>query len=128
MNIKDKIIQACCKNPKYESCGFVIYDNDGFNIVECENKAENKQEEFYIPAKDFLYAKKSYEIIAIYHSHPEGDESPSEFDKANCDSSCYPFLIFSNSNRKFNIIEPEYNDANPEYLKELKERLDLWQR
>ena len=44
MNIKDKIIQACCKNPKYESCGFVIYDNDGFNIVECENKAENKQE------------------------------------------------------------------------------------
>tara|TARA_E500000318_G_scaffold111311_2_gene129459 strand:+ start:1348 stop:1725 length:378 start_codon:yes stop_codon:yes gene_type:complete len=125
MDIKDKIIQACCSSPKYESCGFVVYDDGEFNIIECENKAENKEEEFYIPAKTFLYAKKNYKIVAIYHSHPKSEEFPSDFDRANCESCCYSFLIFSNINRKFNIIEPEYNDSNPDHLKKLKERLNL---
>lgn len=121
--IKNQIIRACNKNPEEEVCGFVVFKDDEFGILECENKAQNKKDEFYIPAKDYLYVKNNYEIIAVYHSHLESDENPSEFDKKMSDLTCLPFVMYSHQTRKFNVFKPEFLDCDQSKLSKLEDYL-----
>lgn len=125
MNTRNQIINACGKNPNEESCGFIIYENGQFKIIESENKAQDRSEEFYIPAKEFLFVKKSKNIVAVYHSHPKTDEKPSDFDENNSNLICLPFVIFSLKNRKISIFEPEFMDYKKSTLEKLKSELNV---
>lgn len=124
MNIKNQIINHCGQKPKLESCGFVVFEDGQLKIQPMDNMAEDPEKNFYIGAKDFLFAKNNYEIIAVYHSHPEGDENPSVYDKNSAEASCYPFVIFCLSNRKFGVYEPEFMDCDSEKYHLLKEELN----
>ena len=123
MSIKRKIELECEKDVSQERCGFVIYKNEELDLIMCENRAEDKKNQFYIPAKEFLYVKNNSDIVAIYHSHNDGTENPSSFDIKSADIVCYPFLIYCTKNNKFGIYEPEYSDAKQEQLKKLKEQV-----
>lgn len=125
MNIEKQIINACGKKPNEESCGFIVYDNGEFRAIESENRAQDKSEEFYIPAKEFLFIKNSNNVIAVYHSHPKTDENPSEFDKNNSNLICLPFVIFSLKNRRMSVFEPEFLDCDKSTFQNLKEQLNI---
>ena len=64
--IKQLISVDCEKSPKREVCGFVVFEDDEYKILPAENKSPNKENEFYIPAKDFLYVKNTKNVVAIY--------------------------------------------------------------
>ena len=123
MSIKRKIELECEKDVSEERCGFIIYKDGELDLIMCENRAEDKKNQFYIPAKEFLYIKNNNDIVAVYHSHNDGTENPSDFDIKSADIICYPFLIYCTKNNKFGIHEPEYSDAKPEQLKYLKEAI-----
>ena len=123
MSIKRKIELECEKDVSEERCGFIIYKDGELDLIMCENRAEDKKNQFYIPAKEFLYIKNNSDIVAIYHSHNNGTENPSSFDIKSADIVCYPFLIYCTKNNKFGIYEPEYSDAKQEQLKKLKEQV-----
>lgn len=74
---------------KEEICGFILKSGE---IIELENIAEDKKETWMIHPLHYLKYKK--EILAIYHSHPEGGE-PSTEDKIGCTRINIPFLVIS---------------------------------
>lgn len=121
MSIKGKVELECEKDISQERCGFVVHKDGELDLIMCENRAEDKKNQFYIPAKEFLYIKNNNDIVAIYHSHNDGSEEPSDFDKKSADIICYPFLIYCTKNNKFGIHVPEYSDAQTEHLEKLKE-------
>jgi len=123
MNIKDKIINHCCQNLKEEICGFVVKNEDDFEIKPVDNKAINKEREFYIPAKEYLSIKRKNEIVAIYHSHPQGKATPSEYDKKTSENICLPFVIFSADHNNFFLYRPENSDADEERVQKLEKEL-----
>jgi len=121
--MKNEIINHCGSSPNAEQCGFVVVENGNLEIKPVINRSQNQKQEFNISAQDFLYIKKNFEIVAVYHSHPQGDEKPSEFDCKMSELVCYPFLVFSINTRRFALYTPENNDANPEFLKKLIEQV-----
>jgi len=123
MNIKRKIEVECEKDTTQERCGFIIYNDGELDLVMCENRAEDKKNQFYIPAKEFLYMKNKSDIVAIYHSHNDGTEKPSPFDLKSSDITCYPFLIYCTVNNKFSISVPEFCDASDKQLDMLKKEV-----
>lgn len=123
MSIKRKIEFECEKDVSEERCGFVVHKNGELDLIMCENRAEDKKNQFYIPAKEFLYIKNNSDIVAVYHSHNDGTEKPSDFDIKSAEIICYPFLIYCTKNNKFGIHEPEYSDAKQEQLDQLREEI-----
>lgn len=123
MDIHRKLQIECEKRKDVESCGFVVEKDDCFDVISCDNKAEDPENEFYIPAKDFLYIKTKYKIVGVYHTHLQGSAKPSKFDIQTSDLVCYPFIIYSLETNRFHIHEPEFSDADPKALEKLKKEI-----
>jgi proteasome lid subunit RPN8/RPN11 len=123
MSIKSKIEFECEKDTSQERCGFVVHKDGELDLIMCENRAEDKKNEFYIPAKEFLHVKNNNDIVAIYHSHNDGTENASQFDIQSADIICYPFLIYCTKNNKFGVHTPEYSDAKKEHFEQLMEEI-----
>jgi proteasome lid subunit RPN8/RPN11 len=122
--IKYKIEVECEKEPEKEVCGFVINVDGELDVLPVENKSPEPKNEFYIPAKEFLYVKKNYNIVAVYHSHAKGNSDPSDFDLKTADLVCYPFVIYSIEKNNFHVHVPEFSDANEEDVEKLKNSLN----
>lgn len=122
--IKNKIEVECEKDPQKEVCGFVVNTAGELDVLPMENKSTDPENEFYIPAKQFLYVKNNYEIVAVYHSHARGTSEPSDFDLKTADLICYPFVIYSIEKNDFHIHVPEFSDANEEDVEKLKKSLN----
>jgi len=111
MSIKNKIKKLSFNKSEEEICGFVIHDGKKYDAIKCENKSLNKDLSFLIPAKVFLSIKNKYRIVAVFHSHIDTDENPSEFDIVMSDSVCYPFVTFSTKTKKFSKYIPKYTET-----------------
>jgi proteasome lid subunit RPN8/RPN11 len=68
-------------------------------------------------------AKKDYDLIAVFHSHVAGDESPSEFDIKMSESCCLSFIIYSINTNKFHVYEPKNKDYDVKTLERIKAKL-----
>jgi proteasome lid subunit RPN8/RPN11 len=123
-NIKQLIAVDCEKTPNSEVCGFIIFKDNEFDIIHCENRSTDPENEFYIPAKDFLHIKRQNEVAGIYHSHAKGNCQPSEFDIKTCDLVCYPFVIYSIEKNNFHVLKPKHSDANENLVKKMEKLLN----
>ena len=121
--IKKKLTKSSYGQPEKEVCGFIVLNDNNFDFVQVENLAEDKGSEFYISAKTFLHTKENYNVVAVFHSHPCGNEQPSDFDKSCSEATCYPFVIYSNKTRKFGTYIPEYLETENEIFKKLEVEL-----
>jgi proteasome lid subunit RPN8/RPN11 len=99
-----------------EVCGFVVKEGDRHFLYPIKNMAENKKLNFVIPVKQYLYVEKKFKILAIYHSHIEGDSSLSELDKKMSEAICYPFLVYSKADKSFTLYEPELSIVKKEEI------------
>ena len=108
-NFYDEIKYAALKNKKEEVCGLVIKNClEEIVILECENIFEKKQEGFIISPEIFLnISSKNYEIIAVYHSHPNSSSVPSQTDLVQSEALCLPFLIYSLKYDDFYVNIPQ---------------------
>lgn len=73
-----------------EACGFVL---SGREYRECENAAENPEEDFSISTEQ--YSAYSLQITHLIHSHPNGQDWPSERDMRSQMSTAIPWGIIA---------------------------------
>lgn len=116
-NFKDEIIATCEVNPQQECCGFIYLDNNKIKTVECENIHEDPTNFFKIKSDDFLFLKERHRPLASFHSHPNSDHSPTEFDLLQANELGLPMYIYSLKAKDFFVYKP-----NSCYQDELKNR------
>lgn len=119
MKVKDQIIKMSLRNPKEEICGFVVFKDNEEKVIQCKNKAPEKDKLFLIGAKDFLNIKRKNEILAVFHSHIIGTAEPSEFDLKMSEALCYPFIIYSIQQNEFNSHVPQFSETTKEKIEKI---------
>lgn len=89
-----------------EGCGVLGIQKGKLHWLPCSNIAKD-DEDFVIPSKEFFEIRKNYDIVGIVHSHPDGEASPSEYDRKYCNALCIPYYIFNFPEMKLCVVEPE---------------------
>lgn len=77
-----------------ECCGFVLRVGKHESYMPCRNIAATASEHFKLHPEDAMHAEDSGEILALVHSHPDAPAEPSDGDRAACEQSGIPWLIF----------------------------------
>jgi proteasome lid subunit RPN8/RPN11 len=113
------------RNLSNEICGFIGYDEKTKCYVATieKNQAQDPKSFFSINPASYLKFKSEYSLIAVFHSHVVGDESPSEFDIKMSESCCLSFIIYSINTNKFHIYEPKNQDYDVKTLERIKGKL-----
>ena len=119
-NIKQKIIDFSKQNENFESCAFVIYDDqNGFELKPCKNFSQNPRM-FEIHPAEFLNIKMKKNLIAIFHTHVDADENLTEYDFLSSKECLYPYLVYSLMTEKFKLFYEENFEPEISVIKELE--------
>ena len=78
-----------------EACGFVVACGPKSKLVVCENTSPEPQRYFRIAPESYAEACESGEVVAVWHSHTEDSNEPSEMDLDECNMSGIPWFITS---------------------------------
>tara|TARA_R100000008_G_C3551049_1_gene150437 strand:+ start:133 stop:849 length:717 start_codon:yes stop_codon:yes gene_type:complete len=114
-NIKDKIKDYSLRESPNECCGLIVNDQSKGDIVFlCKNISDNPRVHFEIDTKDYLRASQLGEIVAVFHSHVNGDSQFSELDKQVSNGLEIQSILYSVKENKFNVYYP--NDYTNEYV------------
>lgn len=105
-----------------EVCGFIGY-KDRLVFKPARNHNREPQKFFSISPLDYLSFKRSNELLAVFHSHLNGDCQASEFDKVSAENVCLPFVIYSITEDKFSVFVPDNSEVSEDKLQILKEAL-----
>ena len=101
-----------------ESCALLFgkITDDKYTIKETflTENLENSPYSFTMSPEELIKAyesaeKKSLDVIAIFHSHPDSAAYPSSTDKKFMEANPVPWIIYSNSNDELNayILESD---------------------
>jgi proteasome lid subunit RPN8/RPN11 len=101
--IEKQIISYSWLTPRVEGCGFVLKNGQ---IVVCANVAADPTTEFEISAEDFALYES--EMVAIWHSHPDGNRfSPADI--RACKASNLPWILYDCKSGIFRYADPTGN-------------------
>lgn len=78
--LHNEIIKHSKSKEPQESCGFVVLMGNEKVFIPCENMAEDKENHFEITPEDYINASEKGEIVALVHSHPQGEPKLSQAD------------------------------------------------
>lgn len=107
-NFINEIIKFSESSPLREVCGLIIYKDGGLVFEKMINHS-HKDDYFKVDPICFLEKSLSNELVAIFHTHIDSEEYPSEYDIQNSKNCLYPFLIYSLETKKFNLFDmPEF--------------------
>lgn len=84
--------EAAAQYPN-EACGYVVKQGKKQCFVPCSNTAANPAYEFKIDIDEYHRASDIGDIIAVWHSHPDKTNLPSEMDLIECENSELPWFI-----------------------------------
>lgn len=76
-----------------ELCGFVVLHKDNLRFSVASNVAENPQESFEIGNTDWVLAESRGEIVAVVHSHPNGEPFLSGADRQMQIQTGLPWIL-----------------------------------
>lgn len=98
--VQKQIIFAAERVAPQEMCGLILHDvkyqayYPEFPFIQCENVADNPFLHFEIAAEEFLYFEnKSMPVIAIVHSHPNGEPFLSGADRQMQVAGGLPWIL-----------------------------------
>mgnify|MGYP003638010981 CR=1 FL=1 len=107
-NMLQEIIEFSESSPLREVCGFIVYRNNTLFFEKIINDS-NQDDYFRINPISFLERSLSNELVAIFHTHVDSEEKPSEYDIQNSKNCLYPFLIYSLETKRFHLFDlPEF--------------------
>lgn len=89
----------------YEACGLLIIKNGQQQYWPCRNLCNDPDKHFVLDPRDYLHASIAGAIVAVVHSHPQG-QSASEPDCRACKQSNMPWFIYQLPQQQWLIIEP----------------------
>lgn len=78
--LHNEIISYSKSKEPQESCGFVVLVGGEKVFIPCENVAEDKENHFEISPEDYIAASEKGEVLALVHSHPQGEPKLSQAD------------------------------------------------
>lgn len=79
-----------------ECCGLVVRRGKKELYVPCRNVAATPSEHFILHPEDWAQVEDAYGApLALVHSHPDAEASPSEADRAACEATGIPWAIVS---------------------------------
>jgi proteasome lid subunit RPN8/RPN11 len=119
-NLLKSIKEFSESSPLREACGF-ISEKNGELIFEKAINFSDLDDYFMINPVDFLERKLSGELVAIFHTHINGEENPSEYDILNSKNCLYPFLIYSLETEKFFLYDEPHFERSEKSVLKLKE-------
>tara|TARA_Y100000310_G_scaffold337835_1_gene425928 strand:+ start:1615 stop:2025 length:411 start_codon:yes stop_codon:yes gene_type:complete len=105
--MKDFIEKECLKNPREESCGFLIFSKRRVRIRPCSNIDENKDSHFRISIKDYIRFSKEGELFGVYHSHTNALPDFSRRDIIHSEEMMVPYLVYSIKHDAHNVYIPK---------------------
>lgn len=76
-----------------EACGLIVAVGKKTKFMPCRNISHLPNEQFVMSPEDWIKAAEMGEVVALWHSHPNGNCKPSEPDRAGCEASQIPWLI-----------------------------------
>ena len=88
-----------------EGCGVISVVKGKKKWFPCTNVAE-EEEDFIIDSQEYLKLKRTTDIVAIVHSHPDKSAEPSEIDIKYCNALGITYHIYSYPDMVLNIVEP----------------------
>ena len=122
-SFKQQIINYSNENSEKEVCGLVCYKDEEIYFEKVKNHS-NDPDMFLIHPMDFLNKKINKELLAIFHSHVNTKEKPSEYDIENAKNCLYPFLIYSTVSEKFDIFDMPNFERDEKVVTKLKEAIN----
>lgn len=99
-NLRREILDIAESEKPREMCGFIVFNDDGYTFFPVENRAELPNETFEIFADDWLMAEKLGEVVAVVHSHPNGEPFLSGADRQMQICSGLPWLLVTQGRLK----------------------------
>jgi proteasome lid subunit RPN8/RPN11 len=69
-----EIKSLCKQNNEFEICGFIVKNKNQYNFIQIENKHPSKETNFLMSPKEYLDVKNAFEIVYLFHSHPNGED------------------------------------------------------
>ena len=107
--IKSQIRKHALKENPRECCGFILASGTETFVHECANSSF-ALDLFRISPKDYLAASEKGKIAAVYHSHSNGNETFSEFDKFNSICHKMTYVLYSLKSNSFVYFDPSLSD------------------
>ncbi|OOR90238.1 phage tail protein [Moraxella caviae] len=102
--LKNQILTHYQKCLPKECCGVIIKTAKQKHYVPCANLAYGN-DSFILDPSDWVAAEGMGEIIAIVHSHPNGDILPSDGDRLQMSLHGVPWVITNGTD--FGVYEPD---------------------
>lgn len=84
--------EAAAQYPN-EACGLVVAHGKKQKFIPCKNAASDPLHAFEISIEEWQTVADQYEIIGVWHSHPNMTNVPSECDLVGCENSEVPWFI-----------------------------------
>lgn len=91
-----------------EGCGVISIVKGKKKWFPCTNIAED-DDDFIIDSQEYLKLKRTTDIIAIVHSHPDSSAEPTKTDIKYCNALGIPYHIYSYPEMELEILEPTSN-------------------
>lgn len=88
-----------------EVCGVIVVKNRRKQYIPCRNIAQSAAE-FEIDPEDYAKAEDAGDIVAIVHSHPKTNVTPSQADMVGIERTNKPWVICNPITGEFSVTEP----------------------
>jgi proteasome lid subunit RPN8/RPN11 len=88
---------------KAECCGLLLEDGD---IYPCENQSESPSQAFVIETKLYVSLEKEKGIVAVFHSHTNGNPNFSAADVDLVNRTQKPLILYDVTRNEFSAIDP----------------------
>jgi len=108
---KESVKAECQKNPKQESCGLILLQNNQEVVVPCLNASDNPAEQFIIDpdeVESILSKNQDATIKAVYHSHWSDNQSSTlgSIDITNSKASKTAYLLYHTGFDEWDGFDP----------------------
>tara|TARA_R100001015_G_C4632620_1_gene196403 strand:+ start:1412 stop:2131 length:720 start_codon:yes stop_codon:yes gene_type:complete len=110
-DIKKQIKAEHLKEFPKECCGLIVSNKGVLSCVPTKNDSLEK-DFFRVNPRDYLKASNLGEIVAVYHSHTNGNQNFSEFDKFNSINHNITYVMYCPENNTLLQFSPSYSEFN----------------